>query len=61
MEDATKMVVEGQCPHCAGGIVININAPHPTVDILSPDDVDENIKNVLSETQNDYPEEPEAS
>ena len=59
MEDSIKMVVAGKCPHCMEDIIININNPHPTVDIIKPGEVDEDIKNLL-DTQDDITQEPEA-
>jgi uncharacterized protein YbbK (DUF523 family) len=61
MEDTTKMIVTGQCPHCAGGIVVGINTPNPSVDIMTPDEVDEDIKNAINQKEDDITQEPEAA
>jgi hypothetical protein len=60
MEQTIKMVVPCDCPHCGQQIILNINQPYPTVDVLTPQELPEEIKNVI-ENQNDTPQEPEAA
>lgn len=57
-ENVTKMVMPCICPHCATPIVIGLEVPHPTIDIMLPEEVSEDIKNLIA-NQNDITEEPD--
>lgn len=59
-EDSIKMVIPCECPHCGKAIVVNLNMPHPTADIMTQDEVSPEIKKII-ENQNDYPKEPEVA
>lgn len=59
MDNVIKMVVPCACPHCGKEIVVSINQPYPTVDVLSPDEASDDIKNVIENY--DTPEDPEAA
>jgi hypothetical protein len=47
MDNSIKMVVPCSCPHCGAEIVLNINQPHPSIDVMTPDQVPDEIKNVI--------------
>lgn len=57
--DSIKMVVPCVCPHCGDQIVVNINQPYPTIDVLSPDQAPDDIKNVIE--NHDTTQEPDAA
>lgn len=59
MDDSIKMVVPCECPHCGEPIVLNINQPHPTIDVLTPEETPDDIKNVI--VNNDSSQEPDAA
>ena len=59
MDESIKMVVPCACPHCGEPIVLNINQPYPTIDVLTPEQTPDDIKNVI--VKNDTPQEPEAA
>ncbi len=59
MEQTIKMVVPCECPHCGQPIVLNITQPHPVVDVMTPEQLPEEIKNVIE--NHDTTQEPEAS
>lgn len=51
-EESTKMVLPCTCPHCDKPIVIDLDVPHPTIDVMMPEEVPEEIQNII-ENQND--------
>lgn len=59
MNETIKMVVPCECPHCGNPIVLNINQPYPTVDVMRPEEAPDEIKNVID--NHDITEEPEAA
>lgn len=59
MDDSIKMVVPCTCPHCGGEIVVGINQPYPTIDVLTPEQAPDDIKNVIENY--DTTPEPDAA
>lgn len=47
MDESIKMVVPCACPHCGKDIVVGINQPYPTIDVLTADQAPDDIKNVI--------------
>lgn len=45
--ESIKMVLSCDCPHCGQQIIVNINQPHPSVDVIHPDQAPDEIKNVI--------------
>lgn len=58
-EDVTKMVLPCPCPHCGEMVVVALETPHPTAQIMTPEDTPEDIKKLILD-QNDNPETAEA-
>ena len=48
-ENSIKMVVPCSCPHCGGDIILNINQPYPDIDVLTPEQVPDDIKNIITD------------
>lgn len=59
--ESVKMALPCLCPHCGHGIVVEINQPYPLVDILTPDELPEEVKDAIINSKNDITEEPEAA
>lgn len=53
------MVLPCACPRCGEDIIIDMNLPYPTIDVLAPADVSDEIKNVIE--NHDNTESPEAA
>ena len=49
MDDSIKMVVPCTCPHCGKEIVVGINQPYPSVDVVTADEAPDDIKNVIEQ------------
>jgi len=58
MEDneSVKMALPCECPHCGLPIVVQLHQPYPLIDILTPDEVSEEIKDAIIQSK-DEPEE----
>jgi len=58
--ESTKMIFPCSCPHCGQDIIIDLNQPHPTIDITTPEEVPDDIKEII-ENEHDITETPEAA
>lgn len=56
-----KMVLPCQCPHCGKDIIIKLDTPTPYIEVVKPEDVDENIKKLLAHEKKDSIEEPQTT
>ena len=59
-DEVIEMGLPCQCPHCGAGILVKINQPYPLIDILTPDELPEEIQGAIV-NQNDNTQEPEAA
>lgn len=60
-KDVIEMGLPCLCPRCGDAIMVKINLPYPLVDILTPDELPDDIKDAIINSQNDTPQEPEAA
>lgn len=49
MDNKIKAIFKDKCPHCDKEIVIRLDVPAPTGEILDPKEAEEILKNVVDE------------
>lgn len=52
-ENVIKMISPCLCPHCGKSIVVNVDLPHPTLDIMAPEEAPEDVKEIINQNNND--------